>query len=249
MQDARVSTSDNSQDVTKPFSFKSVFSVPPQFIVTAVLAAFYLLVLPACLETRASVREAEEKQVLRKQVSTLQQSSADVSARFQDLEEDQKRITGRVEALENKAEQNQGASEKTTAQVDAKLKENDAIYREEFSKLNLSIEALRAQIAELQQRAVTPTPAVKGDVAFQEAEQKFIDKNWKEAILDYERYRKAFPKGKNFAVATLKIGASFQEMGMADEAKAFYEEVVAKFPKSKEAGRAQAKLKSLTKKK
>ena len=83
---------------------------------------------------------------------------------------------------------------------------------------------------------------------FQAAEAAFEKKAWKEAILDYEKYRKAFPKGKEFPAATYKIGVSFQELGMADEARAFYEEVIAKFPKGKDAKSAQARLKALKKK-
>jgi TolA-binding protein len=63
--------------------------------------------------------------------------------------------------------------------------------------------------------------------------------------LSYERYRSSHPKGKSFAAATLKIGVCFQELGMSDEAQAFYEEVVAKFPKSKEAEKANARLASI----
>jgi TolA-binding protein len=79
------------------------------------------------------------------------------------------------------------------------------------------------------------------------AEEKFDQKNWKEAILEYEKYRKANPKGKQFSTATYKIGVAFQELGLNDEAKAFYEEVISKFPKTKDADRASTRMKNLKK--
>jgi TolA-binding protein len=50
-------------------------------------------------------------------------------------------------------------------------------------------------------------------------------------------------------VATYKIGVCFQELGMIEEAKAFYDEVIAKYPKSNEAAKATSRLKAMSKKK
>ena len=53
------------------------------------------------------------------------------------------------------------------------------------------------------------------------------------------------PKGKRYADATYKIGMSFQELKLKDDAKAFYQEVIQKFPKSSEAKKAEVRLKKL----
>jgi TolA-binding protein len=84
---------------------------------------------------------------------------------------------------------------------------------------------------------------------FELGESRFEQKSWREAIFAYEDYRKSYPKGKNFGAATYKIGVSFQELGMLDDAKPFYDEVISKFPKSKEADRARSRLKAISKKK
>lgn len=219
-------------------------------------------ILAGCLQTRESTREIEEKQVLRSQVATVQRSTADLNSRFQDIEDELRRLNGRIETVENRMSQNNSRIDKADQNLDAKIKENGdkmAAYREELIRLNTEVEQLKSQLAamgEAQKReadsraaqAAAAAQAAKKDKGpFASAEDNFESKKWKEAILDYEKYRKSYPKGKFFGAATYKIGVSFQELGMIDEAKAFYEEVIAKFPKSKEAGRASAKLKSLKK--
>ena len=83
--------------------------------------------------------------------------------------------------------------------------------------------------------------------AFEIGEDFFEKKEWRRAILSYQKYRDANPKSKKFSDATYKIGVSFQELGLRDEARTFYDEVVAKFPQSAEAKKARTRLKSLKK--
>ena len=79
------------------------------------------------------------------------------------------------------------------------------------------------------------------------AKEFFEKKDWKQAILNFQKYRDDNPKGVKLADATYKIGVSFQELGMKDEAKTFYDEVQVKYPKSEEARRAKIRLKGLKK--
>jgi TolA-binding protein len=222
------------------------------FLALAALASTPLLT-GCALETRNGNREQEERQVLRKQVTTLQATTADVNARFQDLEDGQRRLQGRIEAMELQSKQSGSASSKTQAAAEQRMKEIDAAYREEFIKMRTEIDGLKSQLSEMQEgqrrssQAAAASAAASEKDPFASAEDKFGKKAWREAILDYQRYRKDNPKGKQFSTATYKIGASFQELGMVDEARAFYEEVVSKFPKSKDATRANAKLKALKK--
>lgn len=219
-----------------------------------VLASFFAVAaMSGCLATRQDAKEQEEKLVLKKTVTNLQQTTADVNQRFQDVEDDMRKMNGRVEAVETRLAQTNDKALKGAGAVEQKVIANDAAYREEFTKLQTQVDELKKQLAEMQetQKRVAQVSAPSSDnpkTQFQAAEANFEKKAWKEAILDYEKYRKAFPKGKEIATATYKIGASFQELGMADEARAFYEEVIAKFPKSKDAKSAQAKLKSFKKK-
>ena len=237
---------------------KSLFSV---------LAPITVLALTGCLQTRESNREVDEKVVMRRQVQTLQTATADVNSRFVELEDDVRKLNGRIEATDQKVKLTNSLIDKGFGMADTKFKEKDEVYREEFVKLRAEVESLKGQLASVledQKRAsaaqaaqaqaqseASAQAAAKAKEAdknpFAVAEEKFEKKNWREAILDFEKYRKTYPKGKQFAAATYKIGYSFQEMGLAEDARAFYEEVISKFPKAKEAKSAQAQLKKLKK--
>jgi TolA-binding protein len=63
--------------------------------------------------------------------------------------------------------------------------------------------------------------------------------------LNYQKFREASPKSKKLSEATLKIGISFQELGMKDEARTFLEEVVSKYGSTPAAKVAKSHLKKL----
>ena len=235
-------------------------------VLTASLLTF--VVLPGCLQTRTGVKEQEEKQVIRKQVATLQQTTADVNQRFTDLEEDMRKHNGRFEATDARITQIKDRAEKNDFALEAKIKEQDqkfVAFREELEKMKAELTESRASLANAQAalqaiaasgssgasiQTATSGGGAKGEKnPFEIGEAKFEAKSYRDAIFSYEEYRKTYPKGKAFIASTYKIGICFQELGMAEDAKPFYEEVIAKAPKSKEADRARARLKALGKKK
>lgn len=222
-----------------------------KLIITAVAAS---VMLTGCLKTRTDVRENEQRQVMQQQVVTLQKTNADASGRVADLEEQMRELNGRVDVVENKLgsshsgvenalrnsqQQNQDLSGKVAIMQEALTTMEKQIYA-----LNAEVNALRAEKAAAQ--AEKSAKQAKRD-AFEAAQDFFAKKDWKQSILNYQKYRDENPKGPKFADATYKIGVSFQELGMKDEAKTFYDEVVSKFPKSEEARRAKIRLKGLKK--
>jgi len=66
--------------------------------------------------------------------------------------------------------------------------------------------------------------------SYELAQDLFIKKDWKQAILQFEKYREEKPKGPHFSDATYKIGVSFQELGMDSESKVFLKKLLANFP-------------------
>lgn len=217
------------------------------------------LMTSGCLQTRSNLKEQEEKQVLRKQVVNLQQSTADVSSKFNEVDEDLRKTNGRIEALDARMTQIKDRAEKNDFALESKFKEQDTkfqAFREELQKMQAEILEVKASNAALQaafQAGGAPTSSGSGKNSdknpFELGDSRFEQKAWREAIFAYEDYRKSYPKGKNFGAATYKIGVCFQELGMFDDAKPFYEEVISKFPKSKEADRARSRLKAMSKKK
>lgn len=198
------------------------------------------------LKTRGDLREVEAKKQTLDQVSTLQRSTADMNGRFAEIEDDLRRAIGRVEVLEARLAQGNSDREKILVHSDSQsneLNKKILVLQEEISRLDGQIAALTAESQKPQSSSSGATK--KND--FDQGEEHFESKEWRRAILSYQKYRDGNPKGKNFADATYKIGVSFQELGLKDEAKTFYDEVIAKHPKSSEAKRAKTRLSSLKK--
>ena len=212
------------------------------------------------LETRD---DQEEKHVMQKQVQTLQRTNADVNQKFSDTDEELRRTNGRVEVTDNNVRQLDQKIDRNNVAIEAKMREIQEKlqnYHEAIAKLeqgvndaNSQIQQLTQQMTEAQKLRAGAGPASissgKGKAnAYPAAEELFNKKDFKNAIPEYERYRKSYPDGKHWRDATYKIGVSFQEMGMPDEARAFYDELVAKSGGSAEAKKAASRLKSMTKK-
>jgi TolA-binding protein len=226
---------------------------------TVALTMSVALMTTGCLQTRSNLKEQEEKQVLRKQVVNLQQSTADVSSKFNEVDEDLRKTNGRIEALDARMTQIKDRAEKNDFSLESKFKEQDTkfqAFREELQKMQAELLEVKASNAALQaafQAGGAPSSSGSSKNSdknpFELGDTRFEQKAWREAIFAYEDYRKSYPKGKNFGAATYKIGVCFQELGMLDDAKPFYDEVISKFPKSKEADRARSRLKAMSKKK
>lgn len=209
--------------------------------------ALMTFALTGCLTTRAQLRNEESTRV--QQVTQVQEKQAQAVARIEEYDDQLRALNGRIDILENQMSQfNAGHADRQNL---------DVRQREEFDKkLNVYEEALRkleAQLASANEeirllkarKEVASSPAPSSKDAYANAEEAFNKKDFKQAIVDYETYRKAAPKGKNYPAATLKIGMAFAELNMKDEAKAFFEEVVAKYPTSKEAKKASQRLKAM----
>jgi TolA-binding protein len=217
--------------------------------------------MTGCLQTRSAMQEQEEKQVLRSQVQNLQQSTADVGAQFNDINDEFRRQNGRIETVEARTQQMTTQMQNRDAMNEQRFKEiNERLvaYHEAITRMDTQIVQMSQQMAQLQEelkrsresaakQKVAPAAPAKDKGNFTQAEEDFERKNWKDAILNYENYRKMNPTGRQYAVATYKIGVCFEELGMKDDAKAFYEEVLSKYPKSREASRATSRLRGLNK--
>ncbi|HMN67781.1 MAG TPA: tetratricopeptide repeat protein [Bdellovibrionales bacterium] len=213
--------------------------------------------LGGCVKTRTQLREdAGEGPVQRQTVAQQRAEAASppavakpmpVPARLDEFDDQMRQLNGRVDNAENLANQvaarQQGEKESVTKMaqaIDAKF----MAYEEEIKKLEARVAELDGEVSRLKSTPGTAAP-VKGRTAYDEGEELFGAKKWKEAIVAYQKYRDANPKGKSYGDATYKIGVCFQELKMKDEAKAFFEEVIAKYPGSKDAKKASLRMKSI----
>lgn len=210
-----------------------------------ILVVMIALSMTACLKTRSEMAEENEKQVIQSQVSQIQKAKADQDANLQSYEAQIRTLNGRVETLEHQV--SQLSTEKEG--LSKKLTEND----ERFKQLEQAL----LQVEQQREQSVTLKPAPqeekkdsgkKPKSAYDEGEDFYNNKQWKKAVVQFQKYRDASPSGTNVAAATLKIGICFQEMKMNKEAKVFFEEVLDKHSKSRFAKIAQTRLAQLKKK-
>lgn len=215
-----------------------------------ILFSILSLTLTGCLMTRDQIREgASTTSSTPSQVSQAQIKKAEAAARIDDLEEMVRTSTGRIEVLENEinqmrqAEQEKQGSTAEASEVDKKF----MIFEEALKSLEAQIRTLAAEVQSLKSasHAGGSSSDSKKKGNFAGAEEAFNQKDWKRAIVGYQKYRDLNPTGKWYPEATYKIGVSFQELKMNTEAKAFYEEVIAKFPKDKNSNKAKYRLKNL----
>ncbi|MGE0614755.1 MAG: tetratricopeptide repeat protein [Bacteriovoracia bacterium] len=92
--------------------------------------------------------------------------------------------------------------------------------------------------------AAAPSGGHVEDAYFLRGESHFSLRNYKKAIADYSQFPEKYNRSRHMPQALYKIGLSMENLNMATEAKAFYQELVEKYPKSNEAKLIKAKLNS-----
>lgn len=215
------------------------------------------LVLTSCLKTRSDVSEQEQNAIYgKKNIENqleVQSNSAGV-ATLDEKDELIRNLNGRVETLENQLAALQKEKESSASLDSQKI----ILLQEGLAKLETQVQKLDSELvaAKFNDKNLTSSDEgsdSKSDItekkqnAYALALQYFSKQDWKKAILNFQKYTDETPKGKNIADAKYKIGVCFQELGMKDEAMAFYEEVVANHSKSEAGKKSKARLTKLKK--
>jgi tetratricopeptide (TPR) repeat protein len=222
--------------------------------VKKIIKWYFLLMAPiwlaACLQTRSELSDQNNFQDNQIQVSEAQRQvakeekvvtlspRADSATRLADVEESTRILMGKLEELEHRL-----------AQIESRPV-SEGLTEEQKRKLELVVEELTKQQAEIDQLKSTPminpigANATASD-SWSEAQKLFDQKEYRKAILSYQAYREQNPKGTKLGEATYKIGLSFENLNMHEEAKSFYLEVTDKFSKTPEAAKAKVRLKKI----
>lgn len=193
------------------------------------------------------------------------------AASVDDRDETIRSFNGRIESLENQINNLQKEKEKAAAGTAAEAQKNQAL-QETLTKMEAQLQKLEAEAAANKAvpvvsasghtvtgsdaNGVKPSAPVKGEKNKKEgshgadydiAQGHFAKKEWKKAILSYQKYVDEAPKGANVADSKYKIGVCFQELGMKEEAMAFFEEVIANYGKTEFGKKAKLRLSKLKK--
>lgn len=147
-----------------------------------------------------------------------------------------RKLTERLEKLEKQTEHVTATLEKMESQLPPPSPET--LFKKamtEFSNDNYE------DAADLFDKYLKSKGSLKSaeEATFHRAESLFLMKNYKQAILEYDQLIKKFKKSKYQPKALYKTGLAFDQLGLKDDAKAFYKELVETFPKTGEAKSAQ----------
>lgn len=240
------------------------------------LFLFSLLIsMTACLKTHSQL-EGEKNLNLRgiahikdSPDSVSQQQRAQIDSRFYDIDRDFRELYGKIEvmekqlsqltnSLENRPQDSSMNSEKiqnmekqiTTLEralltIDGKLDELIG-EKPEKDKKKRDKKSKREKTKETKKKNSDKKNKKSKDL-FAKAESFFNQGEFEEAIVQYDKYRKTSPKGREYPHATFKMGLCFQKLNMDEDAKAFYKELIQRYPKSPFAGKAEKILKSMKK--
>ncbi len=228
-----------------------------------ILILIVSLVLPGCaLKTRSEVNPSEQSFLSRRKQQETQKAENSKAESFKnaqvasvDPEETIRILNGRIEVLENNVNQLQ--------KENAKLAEPSA-EAAKIAALQEALSKMELQIQKLEGTATTETKHKSSDdnlkttipqaelantkkTSYDVAEELFAKKEWKKAILSYQKFAEEFPKSKLVPDAKYKTGVSFQELGLKDEALAFYEEVSVQYPQTQAGKKAKIRIASLSK--
>ncbi len=205
----------------------------------------------SCVTTRAELRgEGSERsrEAADRRPITVQQLRAQEALRDQEHQEQLRELHGRIETLEHQLqvalrEKAEDQERQLSQLMDSRLK----LYEEALANSEKQLQQLTQELSELKKKEVaSPAPRPTGpNAAFLRAEKLFSENRWREAIVEYQAYRESQPQGEHYPEATYKMGVCFQELNMLDEARAFYQEAVDRFPGSGAARRSNTRLRGL----
>ncbi|OFZ69465.1 MAG: hypothetical protein A3K03_02445 [Bdellovibrionales bacterium RIFOXYD1_FULL_44_7] len=219
-----------------------------------------------CLKTRAQLKEeGSDKDVNKPIAAEVKDVQPQGRYEIDEIKGEITRLTGRIEDVERQGKQaNQGVSAEDLKKLEnrmVELEQAQASMLETMKKAQASIpvpdqtellEKGKTQfregefdqaIASFSIYLKNPRAKKAEEATFYRAEAYYELKQYKKAIVDYSKFPEKYTKSKRLRAALLKIGYSFDALGMKEDAKGFYQELVDKFPKSNEAKIAKKKLK------
>ncbi len=221
--------------------------------------------LTSCLKTRSELGSQYQSQVYtQKQADNQTLPNSGPEPKIDERDELIRQLNGRVESLEKQLSEVQmsknssAEAEKMQLLQDSLVKmemqlqklENEAALKPSDSRVRMPAPAKQTEVKNTETKKDEPktekVAAVKESIdkktTFDVAQELYASKDFKKAILEYEKFVSANPKNKNVPEAKYKIGACFEAMGMKDEAFSFYEEVASLYSGSTYGKKAKQKV-------
>lgn len=129
-------------------------------------------------------------------------------------------------------------SDAAVASVEPGMESSDDLARKEKGVKNEKGTKAEKSDSKKSEKKLSPLEA---------GEEYFAKQDWKKAILSFNQYTDETPKGKHVPEAKYKIGVCFQQLGMKEEALAYFEEVAANYGSTDAGKKSKARLAKLKK--
>ncbi len=224
----------------------------------------------SCLKTRAQLRTEEDTDAATPKTADVRDVQPKGEYVVDELKAEITRLSGRIEDLERQQKQQESSKDGDKKLKEEMTKLETRVVELEQAQASMLTELKKAQSAVPAKEEVeffskgkkelaaknydqaiefftaylkTPKGKYTEEATFLRADSYFAQKQYKKAIIDYSKFPEKFTSSKHMPTALYKIGQSFEAMGMKDDAKGFYQELIEKFPKAPEAAKARKKVK------
>jgi len=227
--------------------------------------------LTGCLKSRAQLREESDapqaQQTIPAQVQEVEPKGQYV---LDELRSEITRLTGKIDELEhNQSQASQKAAgaqseeakklERRVVELEAaqaalieQLKKVQATAAQAASdpnelldkgKKQLGTGDLEGAIESLSAYLKSPRASAAEEATYLRGEALYELKQYNRAIADFAQFPEKFTRSHRMPQVLYKIGLSFLALQNKSDARAFFSELIEKFPKSPEAKKARSKLK------
>jgi len=227
-----------------------------------------LVLLSGCLKTRSQLK-GEEDETPSAAAAPAQPPPGQYAV--DEIKSEMTRLIGRVEDLERSNKREESGGQTAKAEELKKLEERIAQLEQTQMQMIEAIKKIEGGVARTDNpdelfisgvknfksgrydNAIksfaayleTPKPKNQVEATFFRGEAYFELKQYKKAIVDYSKFaEKKMGQSSYVPKALYKLGMSFEGLGRKEDARAFFDELIDSYPKSKEAKKAKARIKS-----
>jgi tol-pal system protein YbgF len=220
--------------------------------------------------TQVDQKIAEVQKKLDELNTTAHRSGADVVAQQDRMQESLTRMVGQLEEQQHalrETDQRLARLQSDTEARFAALKGAGALEDYEGRKRAETLKrpadkaeffALAQQQEQAGEKAVArqlydeyvkkwPTDPRSADALFRMGEISYGEKRYREAVLSYGKVAQDFPRSDKAPDALLRTGEAMAALDLKDDAKAIFQDVVKRYPKTAAAKKANARLAELSK--
>jgi TolA-binding protein len=241
--------------------------MPSKYLI-ALGAITLCLTQAACLKTRAQLKEdgSDDAAAAKPQPAQVQEVQPEGRYAIDEIKGEMTRLEGRVEDLE-RAQKQASAGQPDQKKLESRitdLENAQAQMIETLKKIQGDVQAnedpssffdqakaqyasgdYQAAIQNLNSYLQSAKAKQPEDATFMRGEAYFKLQDFNKAIVDFSKFPEKFTRSPHMPAALLLIAQSFDAIGSHDDAKAFYQELVEKYPKSPEARSLKKKKKQV----